>query len=118
MALSEVGVDFNYTYNGKLSTEVLFKPTVGTPAVSDFFTIYPQLKYGTKIPLLLPLEKVVKKYTSWKVKTIYEDNYIIIGKYYNGEPYLKINRYNLDVFYNDHQRNDHNGKCKKLKKAI
>ncbi|MDA8765980.1 hypothetical protein N9M63_00330 [Candidatus Pelagibacter bacterium] len=60
----------------------------------------------------------VKKYTSWKVKTIYEDNYIIIGKYYNGEPYLKINRYNLDVFYNDHQRNDHNGKCKKLKKAI
>ncbi len=64
MAISEVGVDFDYTYNGKLSTEVLFKPTVGTPAISDFFTIYPQLKYGTKIPLLLPLEKVVKKYTS------------------------------------------------------
>ena len=60
----------------------------------------------------------VKKYTSWKIKTIYEDNYIIIGTYLNGEPYLKINRYNLDVFYNDHQRNDHNGKCKKLKKAI
>lgn len=64
MAQSEVGVDFDYTYNGRLSTEVLFKPTVGTPAVSDFFTIYPQLKYQTKIPLLLPLEKVVKKYTS------------------------------------------------------
>ena len=60
----------------------------------------------------------VKKYTSWKINTIYEDNYIIIGTYYNGEPYLKINRYNLDVFYHDHQRNDHNGKCKKLKKAI
>ena len=59
-----------------------------------------------------------KKYTSWKINTIYEDNYIIIGKYSNGEPYLKINRYNLDVYYHDHQRNDHNGKCKKLKKAI
>ena len=64
MADSEVGVNFDYTYNGKLSTEVLFKPTVGTPAISDFFTIFPQLKYKQQIPLLLPLEKIVKAYTS------------------------------------------------------
>ena len=60
----------------------------------------------------------VRKNTTWEMDTFYENNYIIIGTYLNGEPYLKINRYNLDVFYNDHQRNDHNGKCKKLKKAI
>jgi hypothetical protein len=64
MAESIVGVDFNYTYNGVLSTEVLFKPSVETPAISEFFTIYPGQKYKRQIPLLLPLEKIVKAYTS------------------------------------------------------
>lgn len=64
MAESIVGVNFDYTYNGKLSTEVLFKPGVGTPAISDFFRVRPQLKYKEQIPLLLPLENIVKKYTS------------------------------------------------------
>ena len=64
MAESIIGVDFDYTYNGKLSTEVLFKPTINTPAVSDFFTVYPQFKYKQQIPLLLPLQKIVKSYTS------------------------------------------------------
>jgi hypothetical protein len=61
----------------------------------------------------------VKKNTTWEMDTYYENSYIIIGKsLYSPEPYLKINRYNLNAFYNDHQLNDHNGKCKKLKKAI
>ena len=61
----------------------------------------------------------VRKNTTWEMDTFYENNYIIIGKSsYSPEPYLKINRYNLNAFYNDHQMNDHNGKCKKLKKAI
>jgi hypothetical protein len=64
MALSEVGVDFDYTYNGKLSTEVLFCPSIDTPAISDFFKIFPQNKYKVQIPLLLPLSKIVKAYTS------------------------------------------------------
>lgn len=64
MAESEVGVNFDYTYNGKLSTEVLFRPSIDTPAIGDFFTIFPQLKYSQKVNLLLPLEKVVKAYTS------------------------------------------------------
>jgi hypothetical protein len=64
MAESIVGVDFDYTYNGVLSTDVLFKPSVETPAISEFFTIYPGQKYKRQIPLLLPLEKIVKAYTS------------------------------------------------------
>lgn len=64
MAESEVGVNFDYTYNGKLSTEVLFCPSINTPAISDLFVIYPQLKYKQQISILLPLEKVIKKYTS------------------------------------------------------
>ena len=60
-----------------------------------------------------------RKNTTWEMDTFYEKNYIIIGKSsYSPEPYLKINRYNLNAFYNDHQHNDHNGKCKKLKKSI
>lgn len=64
MALSEVGVDFDYTYNGKLSTEVLFCPSIDTPALSDLFRIHPQLKYKEQISLLVPLTKIIKKYTT------------------------------------------------------
>jgi len=64
MAEIEVGVDFNYTYNGKLSTDVLFCPSINTPAISDLFTIFPKLKYKQQIALLLPLTKIIKAYTS------------------------------------------------------
>ena len=64
MAASEVGVDFDYTYNGKLSKDVLFCPSIDTPAISDFFKIFPQNKYKVQIPLLLPLSKIIKAYTS------------------------------------------------------
>ena len=61
----------------------------------------------------------VEKHTFWKLETAYQENYIIIGNSrYSPEPYLKINRYTMDVFYNDHQMNDHNGKCIKLKKKL
>ena len=53
------------------------------------------------------------------LETAYQENYITIGNSrYSPEPYLKINRYTMDVFYNDHQMNDHNGKCIKLKKKL
>ena len=98
-------------YSKNLRLECNFK-------TRDFISnIFIDIKGDTSL-LDVKTNFTVKKYTSWNVKTIYEDNYIIIGTYYNGEPYLKIYRYNLDVFYHDHQRNDHNGKCKKLKKAI
>lgn len=64
MAESIVGVNFDYTYNGVLGTEVLFKPTVATPAISDFMTIRQFAKYKEQIPLLNGLEKQVKEYTS------------------------------------------------------
>lgn len=64
MPASVIGVDFDYTYDGKLSTEVLFKPSINTPPMNDLFTPYTGLKYKQQIPLLLPLEKIVKEYTS------------------------------------------------------
>ena len=56
--------------------------------------------------------------TSWDLKVFYKENYIMIGKHNPGKPHLEINRYTLNADYFDHQRNTHNGKCKKLKKAI
>ena len=64
MAESEVGVNFDYTYNGKLSKDVLFCPSIDTPAIDTLFRIHPQLKYKEQISLLLPLQKIVKAYTS------------------------------------------------------
>ena len=64
MAESIVGVDFDYEYQGVLGTEVLFKPTVATPAISDLMTIRQFAKYRERIPLLNGLEKVVKEYQS------------------------------------------------------
>ena len=60
-----------------------------------------------------------KRNTSWNLEVFYEENYIMIGKfYYARKAHLKINRYTLNADYYDHQGNTHMGKCNKLKKAI
>jgi hypothetical protein len=61
---SIVGVEFDYTYNGVLSQEVMFKPSVGTPAIADFMTIRQFARFKEQIPLVGNLSKIVKEYTS------------------------------------------------------
>ena len=61
---SIVGVDFDYTYNGRLSTEVMFKPSVNTPSIDALFSIRPGFKYKEQIPLVAPLENIIKKYST------------------------------------------------------
>lgn len=61
---SIVGVEFDYTYNGILSKDVLFKPTVSTPAIGDLMTIRQFARYKEQLPLLTPLMKQVKAYSS------------------------------------------------------
>jgi len=60
---SIVGVDFDYTYNGILSKDVLFKPTVSTPAIGDLMTIRQFARCKEQLPLLTPLMKQVKAYS-------------------------------------------------------
>lgn len=64
MATSTPGIDFDYTYNGRLETEVLFKPTIDTPEINSLFTARTGFKYKQQIPLLLPLSKITKAYSS------------------------------------------------------
>ena len=61
---SIVGVNFDYTYNGVLSRDVLFKPSVGTPAIGDLMTVRQFARYKERIPLVGNLEKQVKAYAS------------------------------------------------------
>jgi hypothetical protein len=53
--------NFDYTYDGKLITEVMYKPVQNTPALGDLFTILTGAKYKFQIPLLTPLDKVTTK---------------------------------------------------------
>jgi hypothetical protein len=57
-----LSTDFNYTYDGKLSTDVLIKPSIMTPDVLALFTVYPEVKYKQPISLTGTLEKITKAY--------------------------------------------------------
>jgi hypothetical protein len=61
---SIVGVNFDYTYNGVLSRDVLFKPTVSTPAIGDLMTVRQFARYKERLPLVASLEKHVKAYAN------------------------------------------------------
>jgi hypothetical protein len=55
--------NFNYTYPGLLSTDIAFKPSEDTPALSDIFTIDPGIKDKKQYNLLNQLNKILKPYT-------------------------------------------------------
>lgn len=61
---SIVGVNFDYTYNGILSRDVMFKPTVNTPAIGDLMTIRQFARYQERIPLVASLTKQIKAYAN------------------------------------------------------
>lgn len=56
--------NFSYTYPGKLNTELVQKPKVNTPALSDLFTIMQGIRCGEYINLVAPLTEVLTKGTS------------------------------------------------------
>lgn len=60
---SALETNFNYTYPGILTTEVSFKPTEDTPALSELFTIDQGIKFKKQYNLLTQLSKILKPYT-------------------------------------------------------
>lgn len=60
---SALETNFNYTYDGILSTEVSFKPTEDTPALSELFTIDQGIKFKKQYNLLNQLNKILKPYS-------------------------------------------------------
>ncbi len=62
-AVSILETNFNYTWSGILTTDLFYKPTLGTPALSDIFTV-DQGVYNMKRYNLVPaLSNILQPYT-------------------------------------------------------
>jgi hypothetical protein len=66
---SVVTVDFDYTYNGQIATEVLYKPSVQTPDVLQLFKVITGIKNKHQLTLGPVLSNVVKQYSGCNVRT-------------------------------------------------
>lgn len=55
-----LNTNFSYTYNGTLLSEVMYKPSVETPSLSDLFRIIPGSDQKIQIPTVGIMEKVLK----------------------------------------------------------
>jgi ATP-dependent Clp protease protease subunit len=62
-AVSIIETNLNYTWNGILDTSIIYKPTIGSPALSDIFTIDPGTADKKRYHLAPTVNKVVKPYT-------------------------------------------------------
>lgn len=62
-AVSILETSFNYTWNGILTTDLFFKPSLDSPALSDFFTIDLGASDKKRYNLVTPISKVLKPYT-------------------------------------------------------
>lgn len=61
-AVSILETNFNYTWNGILTTDLFFKPTLGTPALSDLFTIDLGASHKKVYNLVPSLSNVLQPY--------------------------------------------------------
>lgn len=53
-----------YTYPGMLSTELIQKPKINTPAITDLFTVRQGIRAGEYLNLVAPLTSVLEKGTA------------------------------------------------------
>jgi hypothetical protein len=53
-----------YTYPGILSTELIQKPKIDTPAITELFTVRQGIRAGEHLNLVQPLTRVLQKGTA------------------------------------------------------
>lgn len=63
LAVSVLETNLNYTWNGVLSTELFFKPTLSTPAIADVFTVDLGAHDKKRYHIAPTANKVLKPYT-------------------------------------------------------
>lgn len=61
-AVSILETNFNYTWNGILTDELFYKPTLDSIALSDFFTIDQGINATKRYNLVAALDKILKPY--------------------------------------------------------
>lgn len=59
---SIVQTNFNFTYPGILTTDILYKPSIDTPAISEMFTIDQNIKFQKQYNLVQVLNQILKPY--------------------------------------------------------
>lgn len=62
-AVSILETNLGYTWNGVLSQEVFFKPTLSTPAIADIFTVDLGSSFQKQYHIAPNMDKVLKPYT-------------------------------------------------------
>lgn len=62
-AVSIVETNFSYTWNGVLTTDLFYTPSIGTPALSDLFTIDTGSKDKKRYNIVPSISNVQKPYT-------------------------------------------------------
>lgn len=62
-AVSILETNLNYTWNGVLSTDLFFKPTLSTPAIADVFTVDLGASDKKRYHIAPTMSKVLKPYT-------------------------------------------------------
>lgn len=60
---SIIETNFNFTYPGILTTDLFYKPTLSSPALSDMFTIDQGISFQKRYNVIPGLSKVIKPYT-------------------------------------------------------
>lgn len=61
-AVSVVETNFNYTYPGILTTDLFYKPSLSSPALSDIFTIDQGVSFQKQYNLVPILNKILQPY--------------------------------------------------------
>lgn len=61
--LSIIETNFNFTYPGILTTDLFYKPTLSSPALSDLFTIDQGISFQKRYNVVPGLSKIIKPYT-------------------------------------------------------
>lgn len=62
-AVSILETNFNYTWNGVLTTDLFFKPALGVPALADMFTVDLGSSDKKRYNLVTPIDKLLRPYT-------------------------------------------------------
>lgn len=62
-AVSVLETNLNYTWNGILSTDLFFKPTLSTPAIADVFTVDLGASDTKRYHIAPVMNKILKPYT-------------------------------------------------------
>jgi ATP-dependent Clp endopeptidase proteolytic subunit ClpP len=98
-AVSILETNLNYTWNGVLSTELFFKPTLSSPALADIFTIDLGATDKKRYHIAPNYNKVLKPYTGCD-QAVTGSSYDITSKAIQLKPFQMYESFCKDDFTN------------------